>query len=215
MPFRHRLTYKLVWLILLVSSCLAFLLSGCAGSAADGTQAVATAVGSEAAATATVAKPAPLASTETPSASGPALVVLRADVEDGPAEGYRLEVVVEGVRDLYGAEIHLTFDPAVARVTDSDADTPGAQIEPGPVFDERPSFVAVNLADHDQGTIDFAVTLLGKEIPLEGEIVLARLHLLPVGEGEMQIDFSRVMLANSQAAVIASETQGLTFEVKP
>jgi hypothetical protein len=81
------------------------------------------------------------------------------------------------VSNLYGLEIHLTFDPKVVQVEgDSDPDKPGAQIEVGPCFGSRGYYyVAQNQVDNSKGTVDFAITLQNPEPALSGTCELTRI----------------------------------------
>jgi hypothetical protein len=61
---------------------------------------------------------------------------------------------IENATRLYGAEVHLAFDPARLEVQDADPDTEGVQIQAGDF--PSPDFVVQNQADNVKGTIDYA-----------------------------------------------------------
>jgi hypothetical protein len=69
-----------------------------------------------------------------------------------------VKIVIENVKDLYGGEVHLFFDPSVLEVVDADPGKDGIQITPGEFL--KPDFVAVNKANNISGTIDYALTQL-------------------------------------------------------
>jgi hypothetical protein len=69
-----------------------------------------------------------------------------------------VKIVIENVKELYGGEVHLKFDPSVVEVVDADPSRDGIQITPGDFL--KPDFVAVNKADNISGTIDYALTQL-------------------------------------------------------
>ena len=77
-----------------------------------------------------------------------------------------VDIVLDDVVDLYGAEVHLTFDPAVLQVQDADSNAPGEQIAPGEEFSKGRGFVALNRFDNQRGTIDLAATLVNPAEPL-------------------------------------------------
>ena len=52
-----------------------------------------------------------------------------------------LDLYVQDVGDLYGADVRLGFDPAAVRVIDADQSTPGVQIQPLSGF-LKPDFVS-------------------------------------------------------------------------
>ena len=60
-----------------------------------------------------------------------------------------IAIVIENVRDLYGIEFHLTFDPNVIQVEDANPAREGVQIEPAAWLQD--GFVAVNRADNSRG----------------------------------------------------------------
>ncbi len=129
--------------------------------------------------------------------------------------GRQIDIVLDGLKDLYGAEVHLTFDPSVVQVHDADPDLPGTQVRPGAAFSKVSSFVALNRVDNQRGTIDFAVTLLGDTRPLQGRIVLASFELLAIKEGTTEIGFAKVLLADPHARLLRVVSDGIALEVEP
>jgi hypothetical protein len=89
-----------------------------------------------------------------------------------------LDVIAQGVHNLYGAELHLRFDPAVMQVEDADLQQAGLQLVPGSLFDPTQATVVVNQADNQAGTAVFAVTLLNPAPAVEGGL-LAQLKVVP------------------------------------
>ncbi len=86
-----------------------------------------------------------------------------------------LDIVVSDVANLYGAEVHLSFDPQHLEVVDATRAVTSV-ITPGPFPDpgEGRRLVAQNHVDNAQGTIDYAVTLLHPAPAAFGDGVLAR-----------------------------------------
>ena len=87
-----------------------------------------------------------------------------------------VDITVSDVNNLYGAEVHLSFDPAKLEVVDAtravtDVIIPGPFPDPG----EGQRLIAQNYADNTAGTIDYAVTLLHPAPAAFGEGVLARI----------------------------------------
>ena len=64
-------------------------------------------------------------------------------------ETKKVRIEVENVTGLFGAEVHLAFDPNLLEVVDADADTAGVQIEPGDFL--SPDFMAKNNVDQASG----------------------------------------------------------------
>ena len=126
-----------------------------------------------------------------------------------------VDVVLDGLVDLYGVEVHLAFDPALVKLADSDPDFPGVQISPGSAFPRGSSFVALNQVDNDQGTIDFAVTLLNPAKPLHGTIVLASFSMQGLTSGSVDVKFAQVLLADRGGNPLRVSSEGVTLGVKP
>ena len=91
------------------------------------------------------------------------------------AEGQLVvNVMVENVTDMYGAEFQLRYNPAVFSVQDTDPNREGIQIEPGTLLPADKGFVVANQVNEAEGTITFALTLLNPAPPATGSGPLAR-----------------------------------------
>lgn len=106
-----------------------------------------------------------------------------------------VDLVLADVRGLYGAEIHLRFDPEALRVIDAAPDTDGVQLEPGTL--PAPDFVVQNEADNDTGSIDYAVTQLPPSKPGEGSGVIARITFQAIKPSVSLIQFDQFLLADT------------------
>ncbi|MBC7265226.1 MAG: hypothetical protein H5T64_12855 [Chloroflexi bacterium] len=84
----------------------------------------------------------------------------------GEGQTAAVEVRVENVRDLYGLDIRLSFDPSVVEVVDADPTTDGVQVRPGDLLSV--DFVIRNTADNEKGTIWFALTQLNPSEAVNG-----------------------------------------------
>jgi hypothetical protein len=127
-----------------------------------------------------------------------------------------VELRVEGVRDVWAAEVHMRFDATNWQVVDVDPIRPGVQIEPGEFLSTAPpyGFVVARDADNEAGTIEYVVGLLRASQPASGSGTLARMIFEPVTESPEQ-DWSitsatladpheRVILVNWEDMVIRS-----------
>jgi hypothetical protein len=83
-------------------------------------------------------------------------------------------VFLSDVGNLYGAQLALSFDPAVLQVINDNGGLPGIQITPGdcPVT----NFVMGNTADNGTGVIDYGVTQLNPTPPVSGNCAVASIH---------------------------------------
>ena len=87
----------------------------------------------------------------------------------------QLQVWVNDVVGLYGADIQLSFAPDVLEVVDSNSGASGIQVENGGFL--KPDFIVINSADNSQGTIRYAMTQLNPTVPASGSGVLFVVHL--------------------------------------
>lgn len=111
---------------------------------------------------------------------------------------------IENVTRLYGAEVHLTFDPARLQVQDADPDQEGVQIQAGDF--PSPDFVVQNQADNAEGTVDYAATQLAPREPVDGSGVLATITVNGKPEDISALTFAEVKLANPDGQQIPSQT---------
>ena len=120
-------------------------------------------------------------------------------------ETAQVDVIIEQVSGLYGAEIHLTFDPQVLEVIDADPSQEGIQLEPGtfPV----PDFVVLNAADNQTGAIDYAVTQLPPNQPGQGDGVIASVTFRAKKPAASAVQFERFLLADTTGSSIEATPQ--------
>jgi hypothetical protein len=106
-----------------------------------------------------------------------------------------VDLTLTDVQGLYGAEIHLRFDPEALRVIDAVPDTEGVQIEPGTF--PAPDFVVHNEANNDIGTIDYVITQLPPSQPGEGSGMVARITFEGIKPSVSSLQFERFLLADT------------------
>lgn len=127
-------------------------------------------------------------------------------------ESTTVDVVVQSVTDLYGVQLRIDFDPTVVQVLDADLGTAGVQIEPGtcPV----PDFVVQNEVSNATGIISYTVTALNPSPACNGDGTVASVEFEGLAAGESALQFSDVILANSDGREIAADTQDGTLTVE-
>jgi hypothetical protein len=113
-------------------------------------------------------------------------------------------IQIENVTRLYGAEVHLAFDPARLEVQDADPDTEGVQIQAGDF--PSPDFVVQNQADNAKGTIDYAATQLAPREAVNGSGVLATVTVKGKDKGTSSLTFVGAKLADPDGQEIPSQT---------
>jgi len=79
-----------------------------------------------------------------------------------------VELKLEDVSNLYGADVQLSFDPNILEVVDAVPGKAGVQIVPGTFLDPAQGEVAQNVADNAAGTVRYALTLKSPAPPVNG-----------------------------------------------
>jgi hypothetical protein len=143
----------------------------------------------------------------TPSAAQPQTVVkvVPQTLKLRVGERATVELVIEQVSELFGAEIHLTFDPEVLEVVDADGAKEGIQIEAGVL--PAPDFVVQNSADNQAGTVDYALTQLKPSEPRSGDGLLARVTFRGRKAASSQILLEQFVLADIEGTAIEALPQ--------
>ena len=127
-----------------------------------------------------------------------------ATLDLAPGDVGTLDMRVENVSRLAGAEVYLTFDPALLEVVDTDPSTEGAQIAHGEFL--SPDFVVRNTADPAIGTVDYAIACMPLDKAASGSGVLARITFRALAEGETWVTIRSALLADAQKQPIEIET---------
>ena len=120
---------------------------------------------------------------------------------------FAVEIPIDDVEALYGAEVQVVFDPAQVEVEDADPDWPGIQIELGPLFDPENRSIALNRVDNEVGRIDIALTLLNPAPPINGGGILARIPFRCLEEGASELAFASITLSDRDGYAIDVEPQ--------
>lgn len=116
-----------------------------------------------------------------------------------------VDLQIEQVAELFGAEVHLSFDPEVLEVIDADPAEDGIQIEPGTM--PAPDFVVQNAADNQMGTVDYALTQLKPSEPRSGNGLLARVTFRGKRAASSQILLDQFVLADIEGTAIEATPQ--------
>jgi len=121
-----------------------------------------------------------------------------------PGDVGTLDIRVENVIQLAGAEVYLTFDPVLLEVVDTDPSAEGAQIAHGDFL--SPDFVVRNIADPATGTVDYAIACMPLDKAVSGSGVLAHITFRALAEGETLVAIRSALLSDVQGQPIAIET---------
>ena len=153
-----------------------------------------------------------------PAMSAKAQEPARLYLQNVPLQDEKLLVVnvqVENVANLYGADIRLAFDPDQLRVRDDNPRLEGVQIAPGPLlaFDDR--FVATNQVDASAGEIKFVFTLLRPAPPINQSGVLATVVFEIVGDSPFVVEVSNAQLVSLESQRLPVVAESLYLEDSP
>jgi LysM repeat protein len=116
-----------------------------------------------------------------------------------------IELRIENVTNLAGADVQVQFNPAVLQVQDADPEREGIQIEPGSF--PAPDFVATNAVSNTVGLLQYAVVQIPPTQPVSGSGLVARITFQTIAEGTSDLIFTRADLASGEAQPIAVTRQ--------
>jgi hypothetical protein len=120
---------------------------------------------------------------------------------------FTVVVRVEEVSSVYGSELHLLFDPTMLTVV---------ELQHGDFFSADPeqrAFVLQNEADNENGTIDYALSLLNPAPPVAGAGVLLRVVFQTKAEGQTTIDFKRGLFGTAAGEQIVATGESLKVTI--
>lgn len=116
-----------------------------------------------------------------------------------------VQLRLENVDNLYGIEVHLTFDASVVQVEDDDPSREGVQTTVGEI--PHPEFIVQNIVDNFGGRLDYAVVQLRPRPPASGSGIVMTIHLRGVSEGSSLIHFTGAKLASPDGVEIPATLQ--------
>jgi len=118
-----------------------------------------------------------------------------------------VSVTVASVENLYGIEVHITFDPAVLEVVDANASTDGVQIANGTFL--SPDFIAQNKADNTAGKVDYAISQMHPQTGKTGSGTIATITFKAKASGSSNVTITSVLLSDPVGTAIpATYTSG-------
>jgi hypothetical protein len=129
-----------------------------------------------------------------------------------PGEVFTVEIWVDDVLDLYGADIQLAFNPAIFEVVDANPSLAGVQITVRYDF-LQPAFILRQEADNQAGTIWFAGAQLNPAEPVSGSGVLFEFQLRAKTPGGTALIFTNHQLSAYGGDPIPHEVQEAWFRV--
>jgi hypothetical protein len=116
------------------------------------------------------------------------------------------------VRNLYGYQAAVRFDPQILEVVDADDGQPGDQLALGDLI--APDFVLQNSADNDVGAVLVVVTQLAPSTPASGRGDVFTIAFRALAPGTSSVKFTDLRLADTETNLIPAETQDAQIVVK-
>ncbi len=116
-----------------------------------------------------------------------------------------LDLRIDNVSDVYGAQVELGFDAALAQVVDADPRVAGVQLSAGEFL--APVDVLSNRVDNAAGRIEFAASLRGAAVGASGSGVLARIQFKGVSAGTGAISFQTGLVSDRASWPVDVESQ--------
>jgi hypothetical protein len=143
---------------------------------------------------------------------GPTISVSPAYATIGVSQTVSVELRIDDVMNLYGAQVELAFDADLLEVVDAYDFQPGVQILEGdfPV----PDAVIRNLVDNATGRIEYAISLRGDKPGVTGSGRLATVVFHGQEEGISTVRFTDVVLADPQSVQISARTEDGVIAVR-
>jgi len=135
---------------------------------------------------------------------GTVVRLVPATAQVGVGEAVPVQVVVDNVTNLFGVEVHLTFNPALLEVVDADSGTDGIQVSLGPFLSVE--FVAQNTVDAAAGRVDFGFSQV-TAVPRSGSGTIATITFRGKAAGSSPLNFTNVILADQSGGPIAATAQ--------
>ena len=126
-------------------------------------------------------------------------------------EVFEIQVWVNDTPPLYGADVILTFDPAILEVQDDNPLQSGVQVENGGFL--QPGFVVYNYADNTNGIIRYANTQINPMPDAIGSGKLFIVHFKAKAVGETSLNLTKVELANRDGVIVPAQAQNGSVQV--
>ncbi len=130
-------------------------------------------------------------------------------------EWITVTVALDGVTGLYGADIRLSFDPALLQAVDADLSQPDLQVRHGALLDPRQAVVIRDTADNETGTVHVALSLRRPALPVSGGGTLFSITFRATGCGSSPLDVVGATLASEEARPIPLSVTGGRVSVLP
>lgn len=131
-------------------------------------------------------------------ANGTKVVISPATQSVEMGQSAAVKVDIQDVAGLYGAEVHLSFDPSILQVT---------SVQNGTLLNPASSTI-ISHFDNAAGTVTYAISLLAPAPAVSGSGTLFTVHFRTVADGLSPVAISSALLADANGAAISASTVG-------
>jgi hypothetical protein len=126
-----------------------------------------------------------------------------------------VDVMIDNISNMYGAEFRLRYDPAILAVQDLNPDQNGLQVQVGTLLPIDKGFVVANKVDETTGEIVFAMTLLNPAPPAEGSGPLARVSFKVLQNTPTTLNIEHAKLVAADLQTIPSQNGSMNIGSAP
>ena len=126
-----------------------------------------------------------------------------------------VDLEIGGAKQLYAAQLRLSFNPRIVTVRDADPAQPGVQIEPGSLLPPSLGIIAVNDVDNQRGEILYAVLLSTPAPPIYGTGAIARITFEGIKNGATPLDIREARLFDPAGNRLSAVSAGARLVVLP
>ena len=135
-----------------------------------------------------------------------------ANLQVGQGQTETIRLVIENGQDIYGIDLHASYDSEVIEIVDADETKPGTQMHPGNFL--KPDFVVQNQADNQTGTAQYVITQMNPSPPANGSGVVLEIMVRGKTRGSSTpLTLTQVELADRRGTMLNVTAQDGNVEI--
>ncbi|MFH1084849.1 MAG: hypothetical protein V1772_03700, partial [Chloroflexota bacterium] len=123
-------------------------------------------------------------------------------VEVGLGLTNEVKVMIQGISGMHGAQVRIAFPKSIVRVKDAYPAEPGTQVKHGDMFVPANTYIIKNDADNSAGRVEYILSLIRKNVVVNGSGILLTIPLEPVATGTGVLSFVEVILCEPDGTTI-------------
>jgi hypothetical protein len=121
---------------------------------------------------------------------------------------------IRDVIELYGAEVHLRFDPSMLEIVDEHGSADGVRMEAGGIL--KVGFTVINAVDNEAGSASYAVAQMppSRAVTGSGDLVVFRVRTKAAGTTALSLESVILANAKGEAIPLAADVEGATLVIE-